>query len=56
MASSVSVTWNNVCQPIDGFGASSAFTGGSITAAQADLFFFSESGNRTLLRTHADPN
>jgi glucuronoarabinoxylan endo-1,4-beta-xylanase len=39
MASSVSITWTNICQPIDGFGASSAFTGGSITAAQADLFF-----------------
>jgi len=55
MASSVSITWTNICQPIDGFGASSAFTGGSITAAQADLFF-SQSLGIGLSFVRADPN
>jgi len=40
------VAWTNVCQPIDGFGASSAWDG-SWTTNQADMFFSTNSGKGT---------
>ncbi len=42
------VDWNNVFQRIDGFGASSAWRG-NWTAAQADMFFSTNSGTGTTL-------
>jgi glucuronoarabinoxylan endo-1,4-beta-xylanase len=48
----VTVTWSDVKQTIDGFGASSAFFGGNITDAQADMFFDAKKGlGLSLLRT-----
>ena len=40
----VTVTWDDVKQNIDGFGASSAFFGGNITDAQADQLFDAKKG------------
>jgi glucuronoarabinoxylan endo-1,4-beta-xylanase len=40
----VVVTWSDVKQPIDGFGASCAFFGGSITDDQADQLFDAKKG------------
>jgi glucuronoarabinoxylan endo-1,4-beta-xylanase len=52
----VTVDWNNVQQRIDGFGASSAFTGFTWTAAQADLFFSITNGiGLSLLRSEIQP-
>jgi len=42
--SSVVVTLSDVKQPVDGFGASSAFFGGNISDAQADLLFDAKKG------------
>jgi len=48
----VKVTWSDVRQTIDGFGASSAFFGGNITDAQADQLFDAKKGiGLSLLRT-----
>jgi O-glycosyl hydrolase len=40
----VSVTWSDLRQNIDGFGASSAFFGGTITDDQADQLFDAKKG------------
>jgi len=46
------VNWTNLCQRIDGFGASSAWQGGW-TAAKADMFFSTNTGiGLSLLRNH----
>ncbi|HSY25264.1 MAG TPA: hypothetical protein VK841_24230, partial [Polyangiaceae bacterium] len=42
--SGVVVTLSDVKQPVDGFGASSAFFGGNISDAQADLLFDAKKG------------
>ena len=48
----VTVSWNDTKQTIDGFGASSAFFGASITDAQADQLFDAKKGiGLSLLRT-----
>ena len=48
----VSVTWSDIKQNIDGFGASSAFFGGTITDDQADQLFDAKKGiGLSLLRT-----
>ncbi len=50
------VNWNSVYQRIDGFGASSAWDG-SWTAAQADLFFSTNTGiGLSLLRSRIAPD
>ena len=50
------VDWNGVFQRIDGFGASSAFSGRTWTAAQADLFFSTNTGiGLSLLRNQIQP-
>jgi glucuronoarabinoxylan endo-1,4-beta-xylanase len=50
------VDWNTVHQRIDGFGASSAFTGAGLTAAQCDMFFSTNTGiGLSLLRNHIVP-
>jgi glucuronoarabinoxylan endo-1,4-beta-xylanase len=52
----VIVDWNDVHQRIDGFGASSAFTGFTWTTAQADMFFSTSSGiGLSLLRSQIQP-
>ena len=44
-------------QPISGFGASSAWTGGNLTLAMADLLFSREQGiGLSLLRVHIQPD
>lgn len=43
-AQTCTVDWNNVHQRIDGFGASSAFTGFTWTTNQADMFFTTNNG------------
>ena len=40
----VAINWSDVHQQIDGFGASSAFTGDGISDTQADLFWSTSSG------------
>jgi glucuronoarabinoxylan endo-1,4-beta-xylanase len=40
----LTINWTDVRQPIDGFGASSAFITDTITDAQADMFFSPSSG------------
>jgi glucuronoarabinoxylan endo-1,4-beta-xylanase len=48
----VTITWSDVKQTVDGFGASSAFFGGNITDAQADALFDAKKGiGLSLLRT-----
>ncbi|HEY4184833.1 MAG TPA: hypothetical protein VGP07_07165 [Polyangia bacterium] len=48
----VTVTWSDTKQSIDGFGASSAFFGGTITNDQADQLFDAKKGiGLSLLRT-----
>ena len=52
MKSDVTVSWSDVKQTMDGFGASSAFFGQSITDAQADQLFDAKKGiGLSLLRT-----
>ena len=47
------INWNEVHQPIEGFGAASAFEKDSgLTEAQADFFFTTNGIGLTLLRTH----
>jgi O-glycosyl hydrolase len=43
-AQTCTVDWNNVHQRIDGFGASSAFTGFTWTTSMADMFFSTNNG------------
>lgn len=51
-AQTATITWTEVHQTIEGFGASSAYTGGNLTSAQADLFFSPTLGvGLSLLRT-----
>jgi glucuronoarabinoxylan endo-1,4-beta-xylanase len=53
----VTINWTDVRQQIDGFGASSAFTGEGITNSQADLFWSTSSGvGLSLLRVRIQPN
>jgi O-glycosyl hydrolase len=53
----VTVNWADVHQVIDGFGASSAYTGGGITNSQADLFWSTTNGiGLSLLRVQIQPN
>src|SRR5262249_49510121 len=53
----VTINWTDVHQRIDGFGASSAFTGDGITTAQADLFWTTTSGvGLSLLRMRIQSN
>jgi O-glycosyl hydrolase len=55
VAGNATITWNNVDQVIDGFGASNAFLT-ALTPAQADLFFSTTNGvGLSLLRTQV-PN
>jgi O-glycosyl hydrolase len=46
-AQTCTVDWNNVHQRIDGFGASSAFTGFTWTTSMANMFFSTNSGTGT---------
>lgn len=53
----VTVNGSDLHQVIDGFGASSAWTGDGITPAQADLFWSTSNGvGLSLLRAQIDPN
>src|SRR5580704_10248613 len=50
------VDWNNVHQRIDGFGASSAFSGITWSQAQANMFFSTNTGaGLSLIRTQIQP-
>jgi glucuronoarabinoxylan endo-1,4-beta-xylanase len=54
--STITINWNEFHQPIEGFGASSAWRS-SITASQADMFFSVENGiGLSLLRNHINTN
>ena len=54
-AQTCTVDWNNRHQEIDGFGASSAWRG-SLTTAQADMFFSTNTGiGLSSLRNHITP-
>ena len=56
MATNCVVNWNDAHQRIDGFGASSAWNG-SWTAAQADMFFSTNTGiGLSLLRNRIAPD
>jgi len=51
------INWTDVHQQIDGFGASSAFTGDGITNSQADLFWSTTTGiGLSLLRVQVQTN
>ena len=53
----VAISWSDVHQEIDGFGASDAWTGLGITNAQADLFWSTTNGvGLSLLRVQVQPN
>src|SRR6185295_17377223 len=52
----VTVTWSDLKQPIQGFGASAAFFGGNISEAQADQLFDAKKGiGLTMLRIMIGP-
>ncbi len=55
-ARTTTVNWNDVRQPIDGFGGSSADFIVSLTPAQADFFFTTSGIGLTLLRTQIIPD
>jgi len=51
------VNWNDVHQTIDGFGASSVYTGNNMTSSQADAFFSPTAGiGLSLLRIEVPAN
>lgn len=53
----ITVNWNVPQQTIDGFGASSAWTGDNLTTAQADLFFSQTTGiGLSFLRVRIPPD
>ena len=55
--STATINWTDVHQQIDGFGASSAWTGTNITTSQADLLFSASAGvGLSLLRTRVAPD